>query len=235
MKNRADKQRAYLLHRRPFSETSIIGYFFTREQGIIHILIRGASRKRGSYSLLQPTKELLISWYGKSELKTMRAIDLSCRHNIYNGNQLTILIYIDELLLKLLKPFDSHPNLYDYYHNYLLEESIKHNQTNIRLFEQHLFTEIGYGLSYDKDYISKDAIVGNANYIYNPGRGFTLANSGKVVNSFSGDILLQMKQNNFAAPQVAQAAKRLARIIIHHLMEDRQLSSRKLLQVKAVK
>ena len=40
--NRADKERAYLLHRRSYSETSIIGYFFTRSYGVAHVLALGA-------------------------------------------------------------------------------------------------------------------------------------------------------------------------------------------------
>ena len=230
MKTRVDQEKAYLLHRRPYSETSIIGYFFTREHGIVHILIRGAKRKKGNYTLLQPTMELLVSWSGKSELKTMRSVELSQRHNIYDGKQLTILLYLTELLLKLLKPFDAHTALYDYYHNYLTEESKEHNEVNLRILEQRLFAELGYGLSYDKDYKSGVAITPDKHYIYEPNLGFTVSSSASPINTFSGTEIFQMDAGDFTNPAVGQAAKRLARLIIHHLMEYRQLSSRKLIQ-----
>lgn len=227
--NRADKQRAYLLHRRSYSETSLIGYFFTRNYGIVHILALGAKRKKGDYALLQPTMELSLSWSGKSDLKTMRMVELSHRHNLYSGKSLTILMYINEMLVKLLKPFDSHKLLYDNYHNFLLCESQSSQGAKLRKFELELFAELGYGVSWDKDYKTAEPITDGRNYVYEPAHGFTSVLATQVANSFNGTDLLQMRDGDYSKPEVEQAGKQLSRLIIHHLLENKSLSSRKLI------
>ncbi|MCH9664799.1 MAG: DNA repair protein RecO [Gammaproteobacteria bacterium] len=224
--DRADKERVYLLHRRPFSETSIIGYFFTRSYGVVHVLARGAKRKRGSYSLLQPTMELLMSWSGRSDLKTMRSVECNCRHNIYSGKGLTILFYLNELLYKLLKPFDPHPDLYDKFHDFMLAESHESFEGNLRKFELELFAAVGYAVSIDSDYKSLEPLVSDGNYVYDPINGFTISEADDPVNSFSGADLLKIKQGDYADPQIRYAAKSLSRQIIHHLLDSRRLSSR---------
>ncbi|MBE8182657.1 MAG: DNA repair protein RecO [Candidatus Portiera sp.] len=227
--NRADKERAYLLHRRSYSETSIIGHFFTRNHGIVHMLARGAKRKKGSYSLLQPTMELLVSWSGKSDLKTMRAVECGCRHNVYSGSALTILFYLTELLYKLLKPFDSHPDLYDKFHSFMLAESQESSEGNLRKFELQLFAAVGYAVSFDIDYKTMAPIEDDNYYVYDPINGFTLSADNNPTNCFRGNDLFKIKQENYEQPQVRHVAKQLARQIIHHLLESRRLSSRGLL------
>ncbi len=227
--NRADKERAYLLHRRSYSETSIIGHFFTRNYGIVNMLARGAKRKKGSYALLQPTMELLVSWSGRSDLKTMRTTECVCRHSIYSGKSLTILFYLNELLYKLLKPFDPHPDLYDKFHSFMLAESQTSADANLRKFELQLFAAIGYAVSFDEDYKSLAPIAEDDYYLYDPINGFTRDLKDNPTNSFRGSDLLKIKQEDYAEAQVRQAAKNLARQIIHHLLESRRLSSRGLL------
>ena len=225
--NRADKERVYLLHRRSYSETSIIGYFFTRSYGVAHVLALGAKRKKGSYALLQPANEILLSWSGKSDLKTMRLAELSHRHNIYSGKSLTILIYLNEILLKLLKQLDPHPHLYDAYHDFLLRESQLSSPGNLRKFEHQIFTALGYGISWDKDYKSGEPIISNNSYVYDPYHGFTVILADKSANSFSGYDLLRMKAGEY--DEVDDAAKQLSRLILHHLLESRPLASRNLI------
>lgn len=227
--NRTDKERAYLLHRRSYSETSIIGHFFTRNYGLVNILVRGAKRKKGSYSLLQPTMELLVSWVGKSDLKTMQAVECACRHNLYSGKTLTILFYLNELLYKLLKPFDAHPHLYDKFHSFMLAESQESSEDNLRKFELQLFAAIGYAVSFNIDYKSMAPIEENCYYLYDPINGFTRSLKDNPTNSFKGSDLLKIQQEDYLQPQVRYAAKNLSRQIIHHLLESRRLSSRGLL------
>lgn len=223
--NRADKEKAYLLHHRPYSETSLICYFFTRNHGIVHVLIKGARRPRGSYPLLQPTLELLVSWSGKSELKTLRGLEQNKRHPMPRGEQLILLLYVTELLMKLLKPQDAHPRLYDAYDGFLTDQTHRPQEKNIRLFEHRMFAELGYGLSYDKDYKNGKEISATNHYIYEPMHGFTQT-APAAANSFLGSEVLAMKELNH--PKVLLAAKKLSRLILHHLLEDRPLISRQL-------
>ena len=227
--NRADKERAYLLHHRPYSETSLICYFFTHSHGIVHILSKGARRPRGYYPLLQPGLELFVSWSGKSELKTLRKAELCKRHSLFDGEKLILLLYTNELLMKLLKPQDSHPRLYDAYDLFLINQTRASHERNLRIFEQRMFAELGYGLSFAKDYKSGEPIVAEGYYVYEPTHGFTqVSQPGR--DGFHGSELLAMDQLN--QTEVLRAAKKLSRIILHHLLESKPLLSHQLFNYK---
>ena len=226
--NRADKQRAYLLHKRPFSETSLIGYFFTREHGIVHLLMKGARRTKGIVSLLQPMFELQLSWAGRTGLKNLNSINLHHRHLIYGGRSLMTLMYTGELLLKLLKPFDSHVRLYDSYHQLLVEEAKQHAEEHLRRFEHILFAELGYGLCLDKDYETKEMIVAEARYCYEPTKGFRKTNAKAQDDIYAGWMLASMQRGQFKHPDVRRAAKMLSRRVLHHLLAGKPVMSRQL-------
>ena len=228
--NRADKQRAYFLHKRPFSETSLIGYFFTRDYGIVHLMMKGARRTKGLVALLQPSLELQLSWSGHTDLKNLRSLNLHCRHSIYGGRSLMVLMYVGELLFKLLKPFDAHVRLYDSYHHLLLEEAKSHAEENLRRFEHILFAELGYGLSLNKDYETKEDLIAEETYCYEPGKGFRKAQGHADArnNIYAGWMLASMRAGQFEHPDVRRAAKRLSRSVLHHLLDGKPVLSRRL-------
>src|SRR5262245_64871498 len=72
MSGRVSMQPAYVLHHRPYRETSCLLELLTEEHGRIGAVARGArqahSRWRG---LLQPFRPLLLSWSGRGELATL--------------------------------------------------------------------------------------------------------------------------------------------------------------------
>ncbi len=68
---RVQLQPAYVLHHRPYRDTSRILELFTRDHGRISVFARGAraARKTGAslVSTLQPFNRLLVSWTARSE------------------------------------------------------------------------------------------------------------------------------------------------------------------------
>ena len=73
---RVHLQPAYVIHRRPYRDTSALLDVFTAEHGRVGVVARGVRRQsRGSSkaALLQPFKPLLVSLSGRSELKTLLA------------------------------------------------------------------------------------------------------------------------------------------------------------------
>ena len=65
---RVQLQPAYVLHHRPYRDTSRILELFTRDQGRVSVFARGArgARKGGAslVAILQPFNRLLVSWSG---------------------------------------------------------------------------------------------------------------------------------------------------------------------------
>lgn len=66
-------QRCFVLHRRPYSESSLILDVFSEEYGRLTLIAKGARSKRSNLKgALQPFTPLLLKWSGNSSMKTLR-------------------------------------------------------------------------------------------------------------------------------------------------------------------
>ena len=100
----SNSDECFLLHQRPYSETSIIVDVFTRNNGKISLIAKGAKKPKSKFfGYLVPFHKLSITYSGRSELKTLTSIDrdLSSQTNTMTKTSYTLL-YINELLIKLL-------------------------------------------------------------------------------------------------------------------------------------
>ena len=70
---RIETQPAYLLHARPYRETSLLLDAFTRDHGRVGLVARGVRRERSRLprGLLQPLQPLVLDWVAKGELGTL--------------------------------------------------------------------------------------------------------------------------------------------------------------------
>src|SRR5437762_10036483 len=69
---RVDGQPAFVLHSYPFRETSLVIEVFTQDFGRVALVARGARRPRSALrGVLLAFQPLLLSWAGKSELRTL--------------------------------------------------------------------------------------------------------------------------------------------------------------------
>ncbi|SQE31903.1 Recombination protein O [Mannheimia haemolytica] len=103
-------QRAFVLHRREYSENSLLVEFFTEHHGRITLLAKGARRARSPLkAVLQPFTPLLLRWSGKGDLKTLTkaepaALTLPMETlSLYSG------FYINEVLARVLEKSDRLP------------------------------------------------------------------------------------------------------------------------------
>ena len=65
-------QKAYVIHSRPYKETSLIVTFLTEKKGKITAVAKGAKRKNSRLSgNLAPFQSLNIDFRGKSDLKSL--------------------------------------------------------------------------------------------------------------------------------------------------------------------
>lgn len=216
-------QPAFLLHLRPYRETSALLELFTRDYGRMTAIARGVRTSRSHLkSLLQPFSPLLISWQGKSELMTLVSAEPNGVPFQLRGNCLLSGFYLNELLLRLLQKQDSHPELYTVYHQTLVElQAQTQPERTLRRFEKKLLEELGYGL--------QDKYEAAHFYRYVPEEGFVVWEGEAVgVDIFSGKSLLALLQDTFADETSLQDAKRLMRLIISHLLGGKPLASRKL-------
>ena len=142
-------QSAYVLHSRPYRDTSLLIDFFTREHGLVGAVARGVrSAKSPLKGVLLPFTPLFISFSLKKELAVLMHAESNRSMHVLEGKQLFSAFYLNELLMKLLQRHDAHPQLYDYYHQALCELSLEKNiEIPLRRFEKYLLSELGYGLN----------------------------------------------------------------------------------------
>ncbi len=116
-RQRQDAQPAFVLHTYPFRETSLVAEVFTRNAGRVGLVARGARRPRSALrGLLMAFQPLLLSWAGKSELRTLHKAEWQGGIPQLQGVGLMCGFYLNELLLKFLARDDPHDALFTFYH-----------------------------------------------------------------------------------------------------------------------
>ena len=150
MRQRISLQPAFILHSRHYGDTSLIVDVFARDLGRVSVLAKGYRKKtnRG----LQPYTKLLLSWSGRSEMKTLTGVETSSTPTQLTGKQLYAALYVNEILLRLLPKMDAHPQLFDYYQHTLAQLAASNDvEPQLRGFEYQLLSELGYGLNFYND------------------------------------------------------------------------------------
>jgi DNA repair protein RecO (recombination protein O) len=230
-RQRVDRQRGYVLHTYPYSETSLIADVFSREHGRLALLARGARRPRSALrGTLQGFQPLELGWFGGGEVKTLAKAEWCGGLPLLQGKSLLVGYYLNELLLKLLPREDAHEMLFDAYEEALV--GLAGNQANpptLRRFEKALLRELGYGLLLDQEANGGVAIVAEREYFYVIERGPVPAEA-EVDGSarLSGRTLLDMARDQYEDPRTLAESKQLMRRLLAHYLGGQTLQSRKI-------
>ena len=87
---------AFVLHTRPYQETSLIIEFFTQSFGRVNAVAKGAKRPKSPLrSVLTPASRLSVSLSGKSELKNLSSAEILDHYPLSDGASLNSIIYIN--------------------------------------------------------------------------------------------------------------------------------------------
>lgn len=223
-------QRGFVLHRRAYSETSLLVDLFTEETGRLTVLAKGARAKRSVLkSLLQPFTPLLLNWSGRGGLKTLTkaepaALALPLQHTaLYSG------FYVNELISRVLEQETPQPQLFQDYLRCLtaLAGDSDSVEPALRRFEFQLLQTLGYGIQFSRCAGSGLPVDENMTYRYREEQGFT-ASLIKDNQTFYGRDLLAFEQQLFVDKEVLQAAKRFTRIALKPYLGNKPLKSREL-------
>src|SRR6185369_11972233 len=153
---RAPAQEAFVLHSYPYRETSLLVDVLTRATGRVSVVARGARRPRSATrGALMSFQPLMVSWYGKGDVKTLAHAEWTGGQALLQGEALLCGFYLNELLVRLLAREDPHEQLFDRYKESLRELAEGEASAPIlRAFEKALLRELGYALTLDRDAIN---------------------------------------------------------------------------------
>ncbi len=217
---------AFLIHRRAFKDSSLLLDFFTQEYGKIRLVGRGLRKSKTPLQIFQHMK---ISFSGKGELKTLTIWEADDEPRNLQGEVLILGIYANELIARLMQDHDPHIDLFKVYREFI--SKIPHLETqqrhwSLRLFENALLSELGYGHDLAKD-INGDSIVQTTYYEYQAQSGFIPSEIGKISGS---TILRMLAQDILDMPDVEQLkrCRDLNRARLQLLLGNKPLQSRSL-------
>ncbi|MDH5652611.1 MAG: DNA repair protein RecO [Gammaproteobacteria bacterium] len=224
---------AFVLHSRPYRDTSLLLDIFTEQHGRIAAIARGAKQPRSKFNgILQPFTGLLVSWSGTGDLVTLTAAEQAQRTGKLQGNAMLAAFYLNELLIQLMQRHDPHPELYKNYRISLSELSEgKNNELTLRRFECYLLQEIGYGLILDHDVESGEPVQPDRYYCYHPEHGPVITDGDAQESRplvVQGKTLLALQSGAIEARDVFLEAKHFMRAIIHHQLGGRPIKTREL-------
>ena len=227
----AQLQPAYVLHRRAYSNTSLLLECFTFTMGRLPVIAAGAKRPgSGRSALLQPFVPLLLSWSGKGEIKTLRNCEAAAAPHRLHGRALYCGFYVNELLLRLLQREAPHGELFGIYAETLgrLAEE-RPLEPLLRFFELDLLDQLGLALILDKSAEDDAPLIPEARYHYVAEVGPVRCN-GSERTAVHGRTLLALAQRLSLDIDGTREARSLMRAVLQHYLGDRPLKSRELFQ-----
>jgi len=228
---RVQQQPAYILHHRPFRDTSQLLDIISRDHGKLALVARGSrsakSRLRG---ILRPFQALRLSWFIRSDLGTLTGAEIDDAPLSLTGDALLSAYYVNELVLNFLHRHDPQPEIFDAYGRAIVAlASSTELAANLRVFEIELLRLLGYALNLEHEALSQQPIDTSESYEYRVEQGLVRVSRQEGPLVFGGDVILGISATRFDEPNVLQGAGRLLREVIKHHLDGRELKSRKVL------
>ena len=214
----------FLLHQRAHGETSLIVDMFTRTNGKMSLIAKGAKKPKSKFfGYLSPFTKLKITYTGRSELKTLTNIDRDFSKSTNSLSKTSYsLLYINELLIRLLPKDASQEDLFNLYEDFLTKiHSGDDIEFTLRHFELDLLDMLGYGLDFESDIDKNEQIDPEKNYSFIPQRGFRESNT----SNFSGKDIINIRLRDLSKVS-KKHLKHITQEAIHFCLDGRDLSSR---------
>jgi DNA repair protein RecO (recombination protein O) len=215
---RVQQQAAFVLHHRPFRDTSQILDLISREHGKLAVVARGSRGARSKLKgILRPFMPLSVSWIIKSDLGTLTGAEVNGAPLSLTGDALLSGYYVNELILHFLHRHDP--------------QAAKDNDVAIclRRFEIELLRQIGYALNLDHEHGSNNPLEPKQHYEYRPEQGAVAVSRAEGAQVFSGEMLTAIGEQRFKDEEVLRSANRLLRNAISFHLGGKELKSRKVL------
>lgn len=217
----------YVLHRRPFRESSLLLEIFSREHGRLPVVHRGVRKLKRGGNAIQPFQPFLLSWSGRGEIVTAGRYETVGPAVLTENTAYLCGFYMNELLQHLLHRHEPHPELFAAYDCCLRAiGGGKDNEQELRYFELSLLNALGYGPILQHDADGKPLLV-DKKYYYSPEQG-PLVSENESTCVISGGTMQQLVRRASLDKTALQESKNLMRLLLRHHMEGKWLASQEL-------
>lgn len=222
-------QPAYVLHKRPYRETSALVDVITLEHGHVRAVAQGVQRAGSkSRSKLQPFAPLHLTWVGNGDLKRLRMMETTQSAVLLAGEGLLCGLYANELLARVLPVGLPVSDVFAVY-GWALDRLTRpaERAPTLRRLEVTLLQALdAEPIFLDSDDRSLDPAT---RYVYLPdARRFRPAAPQQP--GWDGRSLKLLARGDWEAPGLAGLSKALTRAALAPLIGARPLRSRELMQ-----
>jgi len=237
---RVDQQPCWILHRRPWRESSLLLEVFSRDYGRLGLVARGArGAKSSSRGLTEPFVPLRCSWSRRSELGTMTGLEASSAKLPLRGQALWCGLYVNELMLTLFGRDDPLPELFDVYAASLPAVVDKSSQAiALRQIEMAMLSTLGVLPDLTQAATSGDPILVDALYhvqpesglveVNAPGRNVVHGRAALFLAAHCEPMVEKQSVDSQIDEQTRREARLLTRCLIDHQLGGRALKTREL-------
>lgn len=227
---RVEMESAWIIHRRPYRETSLLVDVLSLGHGRVGLVARGARRPSRTRNVrIEPFQALRVSWAGHGELMNLQRAEADGGPSLLRGRRLWSGLYVNELLMRLVPRHDPCPDIFHLY-SQLMDElaDTGDEQGLLRGFELQLLHCLGYGLVLDADPASGEPVQVDGRYDY-------LVESGPLARStgvprpdaipVSGAVLLALAGGNPGSEMIKRDCKIFMRSVLRHYLGEQPLNS----------
>jgi DNA repair protein RecO (recombination protein O) len=219
---------AFVLHHRPFRNTSQLIDCLTARHGRIGLVANGSRRTgSGQRALLQPFSPLRVSWLRRSDLGRLTGVESDGAAIELEGNALLAGFYVNELLLRLVARGDHSDEIFSCYSTCLIDlGSGRPIARSLRLFELGFLRALGYGIGLDRDATTGEPLVPEGSYAFEFERGLTRVRVESGADVFAGKDIISLRERVLEDQPSLRSARRLLGLILDSYLGDRPLRTR---------
>jgi DNA repair protein RecO (recombination protein O) len=226
---------AYVLHRYDWSESSLILDLFTREQGRVAVVAKGAKRPYSQLrAVLLPFQRIHVNLgraardESSSDVQTLRGAEWAGGAAMLTGAALFSGFYLNELLMKLLARHDPYAAMFDVYAATLPALTQTDDvavEAALRAFELTLLQQLGVLPDLSVDTQTQESVQPGRRYGLLPESGVTAARANE--DALTGQALVSLQAaleygslpalQHACGPSLAALKTQLRGVIQHHL------------------
>ena len=227
-RQRVEAEPAYVLHARPWRETSLLLEVLTLEHGRLALAAKGA-RRPGSQlrPVLLTFQPLVLGWSGAGEVRTLTRAEWAGGVPLPRGRALWCGYYLNELVLRLLAREDPHREVFLAYDTAVRALARGEALSPVlRRFELAFLAALGYGLDWPQTAAGR--------YRFEPRAGLVLLAEGETARSgeaiLSAETLEDVRAGRWSRPETLAEVRALTRRLIDHALDGQELQARRMLR-----
>ncbi len=226
----------YILHHRPYRDTSRILEVLVRDHGRLTLFARGVRGPKPRFGgVLQPFELLLLSFQVGREAGQLTGAESAQSAPPLPAGSLMAGFYLNELLLKLTTRHDPMAEVFEEYRRAL--EGLRPGgrvEAVLRVFEKRLLEAVGYGVDLTSEARTGKAIEASSFYRFQASRGLVPAREGDV-EAVAGSSILALAREELGdgGGRVLEDARRVLKAALAERLEGKELTTRRVARAVA--